>query len=725
MRNRLLQTGLVVLFTLIMVIAGSAWQFWTNPMLYDTVDKKGVFHIRSEADMEWFLYYLGEGYESLDAVLDADIDMKEVYFYRADNYSGHFDGQGFALLNPDWFIFENVKAAALVENLYLENANMHYKKIGAGGISYTNFGVIRNCQVTGRIEAKNYVGGIVSKNYGLISDCLNYADIISTETGATLEDKYQYAGFGAGGIAGFSGTSSAEDKEYQPDISAIIDCVNYGSVTAQTLVGGICAFMEDQTNGGSPNLSVQELIETTDFEVFDQESSSDVEETKADVNQKPMEIVQDMVSGMHYSMINCKNYGTILVENIVDIYEYYTMAAGICGILYQGDLYHCANLGKVMISEDAPKVSDTGWVFTRKPYAITEAMGLSPSINHVVDCVNLKETMPDTMWPESVMEITEEELELWEKGKLPYISNNWHFQLEEAIRLCALEPIEVEESVFSKERNSFYQCEEFVISLPEGFVIREESVGDIGYALHITVDDQNLTKLPETLQGEGDADFEVWLLRKETNTKKALTEVIEIENKLVGIDNKYFMEEVYSTIPNNWLLKIDAINLPFHKNTAEKNYEGKRIFMESGLSFAQLRDYQQEGNHVLGNYLAMPLEGGTKESLRARWLLVFTNQSNNIHPTRSYIDIIEQGFYPLDGNEEQKIIRKGETLTAIAKQYTGSGNNWRLLADINGIEDPNLIVHGTSILVPNRETYEEKSSWIADWWFAYGNITTE
>lgn len=729
MKKKLLRVCLVSLFVLAM-LAVCMKPFWVDAVTRSKMDENGVVHICSERDLRYFMEYLEHGNKTTDAVLDADIDLQETWS-SVSNYAGHFNGQGHTILHQKLFIWDKLESGAVVENLNLQDVDIKSFRAGAGGIAYRNYGEIRNCQVSGRIEGLNYAGGIVSGNFGLITDCINYADIISTETGETYEQKYHYDGYGAGGIAGVSGTSRSENKKYQAKKSAILNCENYGSVTAFTLAGGICAYVEDRTNESAANLSVQELVETTDFGVYEPEDSNSYEEKEEKVktaeiaDKNGVKIEKDLVNGMHYSIIGCKNYGTVMAEQVVDIHESYTRAAGICAYLHYGDLYHCANLGNVRISEEAPKVSDTGWVYANKPYAITKTMGLSPSIHHVVDCVNLKGTMPGTMWNESVMEVTEDELELWEQGELPYVSNNWQFQLEEAVRVCSLEPLCVEEDASSAGWENIYRCEDFVLSLPKGFVVEEEYLGDTCYALHVTIEEGALQKLPESLQGQETADFEVWILRKEADVSKAYTEVAETVNRWQGFEYKYFIEEIYQTIPNYWFLEIGAINLPFHKGVSEKDLGGKRIFMESGLPVTQLYSYQREGDHVLGNYLSMPLEGNREEGLKARWIFLFTNRETNIHPERSYMDAIEQGFYPLDGSENLIEIQKGDTLSSLAKNHLGDSGDWRLLADINGLEEPNLLFAGDFLLIPDKEAYEKKPAYIDNGWFPEEEKETE
>ncbi len=49
------------------------------------------------------------------------------------------------------------------------------------------------------------------------------------------------------------------------------------------------------------------------------------------------------------------------------------------------------------------------------------------------------------------------------------------------------------------------------------------------------------------------------------------------------------------------------------------------------------------------------------------------------------------------------IVRKGETLSAIAQQYYGSSDRWRKIVTANqkAIKDPNRISPGTKLTIPD------------------------
>lgn len=650
-----------------------------NPDLHSAMGEDGLFHIDSESDLEWFLYYINEGHESLDGILEADVDMAGKGWYGA-YYDGHFDGNGHTLRNSGSELFLVLEENGRVDNLTLEDVCNVDENHGCGAVVWYNYGEITGCRVSGYVRGLNFAGGIVGTNFGLISDCVNEAEVVSTQTGESGSYNNHSGGYGAGGIAGYSGTTRRE--EGIPARCAIVNCVNRGDVTAQTLAGGVCARLEDRTRGGAANNSVQEMVEGFG-------GSSD---------------------GACFSLINCKNYGTVCVERRVDVNGGYTCAAGICGDFHDGDLYHCANLGKVLFSEDAPAVSEDGRVYANRPIAIAPIMGFAPvAEHHIVDCVNLKGTIAEAMRHENVCELTEEEFAQWEAGELTYTSNNWKFDLEDAVGVCSLEPLHIEESELSREKDSYYLCGEFALFLPECFEITEQYADGDCYALRVGLSADADGQTAVALYGS--ADSEAWLLRKTADVRTALSEIRQ-SNTLWRVPS--FIEEVYATLPNSHILGIDSLNLPGHGCFWEETYPGKRIFMKNEIPAGWRSAWLGEGDHELGTLVSIPLEGNPGDGYSAEWLLVFADSETNIRPSDVFIRAVEGGFYPLDGDETLISVRRGDYLSALARKFTGDGGNWEFLAGINGIADPDWILEGQTLLVPNRETWEKKTDRIPE-----------
>lgn len=692
---------------------------------YGTMDEEGVFHVYDDNDWLAFLQYVVRGERELDAVLETDVMMK--CGYTINEYAGNLDGQGYSIRVSTGrrALFHCLEKEGVIENLTFDVEIAPIKKYGSGGIVNYNLGTIRACDVYGKVTGYDYVGGITEYNLGLIEDCNNYATVTSLETGETWESDGRWAdGYGAGGIAGLCGTT--ERKENIPENCAIINCRNYGDVTGEVYAGGIVSYLRDKTNGNAPSSSVQELVQNNDFAVPsddmpDEEISSGEER---EVQQEKEEAEPDQ----HYSLANCTNYGTVTVNQRIDPRTGWdTKPAGICADLSWGDLFRCVNRGKVQFAESAPKCREDGSPYRNTPMAITENMGLAPTKeHHIVECANLKGTIEGTMRRENILELSEEELSAWEAGAYTgeYISNNWELDLEEAVYLCGLEPLGIDEKPESAGRNNYYLCEEFALFLPDYLEIEEVGLlagnEKICYALRISVSD----KIEGTaFSDEGPAigrEEECYIFRKEADVQSALAMAQEEDIEKDGWYVRYFIHKVYGTVSPCYYLLISTLNLPFDDSYRVRHMDGKRIYMEGAIPDASLDKYVREGDHMLGNKIVIPLEGvseaGEAKELSAKWMLFFTRKGTNIHPSRAFMELIEEGFYPLEGNEELYTLEKGDKLWDLAKDRTGSAGNWRMLADINGITDPDTVYAGDTLLVPAVGVWERKAGRLTKEW---------
>lgn len=441
--------------------------------------------------------------------------------------------------------------------------------------------------------------------------------------------------------------------------------------------------------------SVQDLIQNFEFA----EREEDAESPGAEESGEKTEEEQRS----HYSIRNCKNYGTITAEfRRDDDARKHTQVAGICAELYKGCLYHCASLGTVRFDSDAPDRSEDGWVYTNQPMAIAEIMGFAPvEEHHIVDCVSHQGMIDSPMRHENVMEITIDQIALWEEGALPYISNNWQFDLEEAIKLCALESLEIEESELSKEKDETCLCQEFFLNLPKGFVIREMKVGGVCYGLKIRYEGKD----------EAYSDYETWLIRKTADIDQALEEV-RTSNSPDEWRIRSFVEKVYDTLTASHMWNIDSINLPFYGCYSLTTGPCRQNYLEDGLSSGKLNLYMQEGDHCLGNLASMPLEGSQEDGLEAKWIFVFTNHETNIRPSAQYIDTIKEYVYLLDGSSACVQAEPGDNLWKLAEVCTGDGANYLWLANRNHMTVSDPLYVGDLVLLPDYERWEQRQNQI-------------
>ena len=670
--------------------------------LCENVDTNGVYPIYNKESLEAFLKCVASGYEYLDAVLEADIELGES-FGKVMDYAGNFDGQGHKISGMNQELFSTLKSGGVIENLIVEVNILSEKEADSGGIVTYNYGRIKNCEVYGTVTDCNYVGGVTAFNLGEIYNCRNFASVTSLETGETWAYKDWMSGYGAGGIAGFCASSEDEDNS---GICAILNCDNYGEVTAMSYAGGIVAYLRDKTSGQAPASSVQEMVQNYGFATPSEQWE---EESEAEDFAEPDDAVVSTgireEDGRHYSLMYCRNYGTVTAVNRVDPRTYwYTHAAGICADLSWGDIWGCENLGRVQFDEASPKYSEEGYVYTNCPMAITDNMGFAPTKeHHIVNCVNLKGTIEGTMRHENIMELSEEEILAWENGTYQgdYISNNWKFDLEEAVDICELQPLDVSENeaVGFIDKKNVYVCNEFVISLPDFMEIEEVFVKSENhldcYALHITIQQESTIE-------DMDGKEECWIVRKDADVRTASKEAEEANTKDEW-RGRYFYEELFGTISPYYYMKISTLNLPFHNCFQEQRVGDERVVVESAIPDSRLYEYMKEGNHMLGNVIAMPLYENMDGEMEAKWIMVFCEKDSNIHPDRSFIHTVESGFYPLKGDDKVHIVKAGDNLWNLAQLYTPDPWNWEVLAERNGIETPDYIEEGSILIIPSLE----------------------
>ena len=64
-----------------------------------------------------------------------------------------------------------------------------------------------------------------------------------------------------------------------------------------------------------------------------------------------------------------------------------------------------------------------------------------------------------------------------------------------------------------------------------------------------------------------------------------------------------------------------------------------------------------------------------------------------------------QGTNPTSGTEtsrKRRVLRRGQTLQSLAYEEFGEAGAWRLVAELNGIDDPTRLRPGQEIMLPDR-----------------------
>lgn len=223
-----------------------------------------------------------------DYYLACDIDMFEVRWKPVADFSGHFDGNGYAindLYSETYGLFSTLKSGAVVENVTMSGVYItsKYKNIGAVaaviksgeenikidncfvsgvvascrtkyktksnggtagsivGVNNSKTTVISNCYSNAVVASERTVGGIVGTNRGTVKSCgfggeiVNSANVYELATyGDGMNDLWSYL-YASGGIAGFN-------------YGRITDCFSSGVINDETYYGGIAGVLQ---KGGS------------------------------------------------------------------------------------------------------------------------------------------------------------------------------------------------------------------------------------------------------------------------------------------------------------------------------------------------------------------------------------------------------------------------------------------------------------------------------------------
>ena len=96
---------------------------------------------------------------------------------------------------------------------------------------------------------------------------------------------------------------------------------------------------------------------------------------------------------------------------------------------------------------------------------------------------------------------------------------------------------------------------------------------------------------------------------------------------------------------------------------------------------------------MVDNIVALPLSN----DYTANYLLLFTTQDNNYRPSLSFAEDVLEHFIPLPAH---LTIASGDTLSALAKTYTGTPSRYPELAAYNHLENPNTLSIGQPLVLP-------------------------
>lgn len=329
----------------------------SQPSSSRQVDGKTFWSITSPEELAWFKAQIEAGNDSINAILENDIFMGKdsasvgsavwTAIGAPDSivFKGVFDGNHHAIYglksegsvsNHGMFgLFGIVGGQGVVKNLDLKNIDMNSGSsnevypCGGGVVAYLLNGTVDSSFVSGRINANraSFAGGLVGQNArGTVSNSTN--KVVITHTG-------EYAGYYVGGIVGKNG-------------GTVSNCINYAAMSGSGVksigvigtVGGIVGY----NIGGT----VLECVNVGNIHV----------DMKTEMSTRNAEARAGGIVGFNYkgSVSKCANYGSMKAQASSELSKDYDTgkpvinypeAGGIVGVSLDGLVENVVNYGTV------------------------------------------------------------------------------------------------------------------------------------------------------------------------------------------------------------------------------------------------------------------------------------------------------------------------------------------------------------------------------------------
>ena len=329
----------------------------SQPSSSRQVDGKTFWSITSPEELAWFKAQIEAGNDSINAILENDIFMGKdsasvgsavwTAIGAPDSivFKGVFDGNHHAIYglksegsvsNHGMFgFFGIVGGQGVVKNLDLKNIDMNSGSsnevypCGGGIVAYLLNGTVDSSFVSGRINANrtSFAGGLVGQNArGTVSNSTN--KVVITHTG-------EYAGYYVGGIVGKNG-------------GTVSNCINYAAMSGSGVksigvigtVGGIVGY----NIGGT----VLECVNVGNIHV----------DMKTEMSTRNAEARTGGIVGFNYkgSVSKCANYGSMKAQASSELSKDYDTgtliinypeAGGIVGVSLDGLVENVVNYGTV------------------------------------------------------------------------------------------------------------------------------------------------------------------------------------------------------------------------------------------------------------------------------------------------------------------------------------------------------------------------------------------
>lgn len=329
----------------------------SQPSSSRQVDGKTFWSITSPEELAWFKAQIEAGNDSINAILENDIIMGKdsasvssvvwtpIGTSAKIAFNGVFDGNHHAIYGLKsvgsvstygvFGLFGTVGGQGVVKNLNLKNVDMdsgtsnENSPYGGSVAAYLQNGTVDSCFVSGRMNAGRavFVGGLVGQNNkGFVSNSSN--KVVITHTG-------EYTGYYVGGIVGKNG-------------GTVSNCINYAAMSGSGVksigvigtIGGIVGY----NVGGT----VLECVNVGNIHV----------DTKTEMSTRNAEARVGGIVGFNYqgSVLKCANYGSMKAQASSELSKDYDTgtliinypeAGGIVGVSLDGLVENVVNYGTV------------------------------------------------------------------------------------------------------------------------------------------------------------------------------------------------------------------------------------------------------------------------------------------------------------------------------------------------------------------------------------------
>ncbi len=329
----------------------------SQPSSSRQVDGKTFWSITSPEELAWFKAQIEAGNDSINAILENDIIMGKdsasvgsavwTAIGASDSivFKGVFDGNRHAIYglksegsvsNHGMFgLFGIVGGQGVIKNLDLKNVDMNsgYSNevypCGGGIVAYLLNGTVDSSFVSGRMNAKrtSFAGGLVGQNArGTVSNSTN--KVVITHTG-------EYTGYYVGGIVGKNGGTVSNSINY-----AAMSGSGAKSIGVAGTIGGIVGY-----NAGG---KILECVNVGNIHV----------DTKTEMSTRSAEARVGGIAGFNYqgSVSKCANYGSMKAQASSELSKDYDTgtliinypeAGGIVGVSLDGLVENVVNYGTV------------------------------------------------------------------------------------------------------------------------------------------------------------------------------------------------------------------------------------------------------------------------------------------------------------------------------------------------------------------------------------------